>query len=364
MSAEPTGAPAGSRGARRAAPALPAPRGLLSSAVRAALRGTAPTGGLPGRAAAAVRARAGEGEVLADEDLQLALLMLQELHYRGYAGVEADLEWDGAVVTARRVLERALERDLRAVTRAEAGAVLRAVRRPVADEVCAALFDAAAADRGPGLAAHLDRRGTPDQIREFLVHRSVYQLKEADPHSFAIPRLTGRAKAALVEVQADEYGGGRADRMHSALFATTMRALGLDDAEGRYVDHVPAVTLATVTTMSMFGLNRALRGAVAGHLAALEMTSSLPNRRYGNALRRLGAPAEALWFFDEHVEADAVHEQVAGRDLAGGLVEQEPELLPDVVLGAVAGLELDARWAAHVLAAWDAGHSSLRPPAP
>jgi hypothetical protein len=365
VSAEPTGA-AGVPGfshRRDAAPVLPAPRGLLSSAVRAALRGTAPTGGLPGRAAAAVRARAGEGQVLDDEDLQLSLLMLQEQHYRGYAGVAADLEWDGALVTARRTLERALERDLRAVTRDEVGAVVRGLGRPAADEVCAALLDVAATGRGPGLAAHLDRRGTPDQVREFLVHRSVYHLKEADPHTWAIPRLAGRAKAALVEVQADEYGGGRPDRMHSALFATTMRALGLDDAYGRYVDDVPAVTLATVTTMSTFGLNRALRGAVAGHLAAFEMTSSIPNRRYGNALRRIGAPADALWFFDEHVEADAVHEQVAGRDLAGGLAEQEPELLPDIVLGAVACLELDARWAAHVLAAWGGGRSSLRPSA-
>lgn len=41
------------------------------------------------------------------------------------------------------------------------------------------------------------------------MHRSAYQLKEADPHSFALPRVpAGRAKAAFVEIQADEYGGG------------------------------------------------------------------------------------------------------------------------------------------------------------
>ena len=92
------------------------------------------------------------------------------------------------------------------------------------------------------------------------------------------------------------------------------------------------------------------------------MTSSLPNRRYGNAFRRLGAPAEALWFFDEHVAADAVHEQIAGRDLAGGLVEAEPQLLPDVVFGAVACLELDARWGSQLLAAWQDGGTALRRP--
>ena len=84
----------------------------------------------------------------------------------------------------------------------------------------------------------------------------MYQLKEADPHTWAIPRLTGRAKAALVEIQADEYGGGRPERMHSALFARTMRGLGLNDSYGGYVDAVPAISLASVNMMSLFGLNR------------------------------------------------------------------------------------------------------------
>ena len=35
----------------------------------------------------------------------------------------------------------------------------------------------------------------------------------------------------LLEVHHDEYGGGGAKRMHSPLFAKTMRGLGLDDAE-------------------------------------------------------------------------------------------------------------------------------------
>ena len=375
----------GSAGASPAdgAPTLPAPRGPLSTAVRAALLGAAPTGELPALATAAVaRLAADDTAVLADDDAQLSLLMLQELHYRGYDGVDDELEWDAALVTARRTLERQLERVLRTLTRAEVTAVLDRLAGPAvapdaapsagatgghgavvrADDVCAALLDVAAADRGADLAAHLDRHGTTDQVREFLVHRSLYHLKEADPHSWAIPRLSGRAKAALVEVQADEYGGGRPERMHSRLFGTSMHALGLDDGYGRYVDDVPALTIATVTAMSTFGLNRRLRGAVAGHLAAFEMTSSLPNRRYGNALRRLGAPPEALWFFDEHVEADAVHEQIAGRDLAGGLAEAEPQVLPDIVFGAVACLELDARWGAHLLEAWQAGRPSLRQP--
>jgi hypothetical protein len=190
----------------------------------------------------------------------------------------------------------------------------------------------------------------------------VYHLKEADPHTFAIPRLHGEPKAALVEIQADEYGGGRPEWVHAALFAQSMRALGLDDSYGRYVDAVPAVSLAVVNAMSLFGLHRRLRGAVAGHLAAFEMTSTRPNRLYGQGLRRLKADEGALVYFDEHVEADAVHEQIAARHLAAGLVRQDPSLAPDVLLGARTALALDDAASAHLLTSWKAHRSSLRTP--
>jgi hypothetical protein len=197
---------------------------------------------------------------------------------------------------------------------------------------------------------------------EFAVRRSAYQLKEADPHSWALPRLTGPPKAAMVEIQADEYGGGRAPRIHAALFAKAMRGLGLDPAYGAYLDHIPGVTLATVNLMSLLGLHRRWRGAIVGHLALFEMTSSVPNRRYAAALRRLGADDETCDFFDEHVTADAVHEAIAAVDLAGGLARQEPSLTPDILWGAKALVELEDRWATHLLGAWEEGRSSLLAP--
>ena len=41
------------------------------------------------------------------------------------------------------------------------------------------------------------------------------------------PRLRGKAKAALVAVEFDEYGGGRADRMHSQLYADLLDGAGM-----------------------------------------------------------------------------------------------------------------------------------------
>jgi hypothetical protein len=166
----------------------------------------------------------------------------------------------------------------------------------------------------------------------------------------------------LVEVQADEYGGGRPDRMHAALFARTMRGLGLDARYGAYLARLPGITLATVNLMSWFGLHRRLRGALVGHLAVFEMTSSGPNRRYGDGLRRLGFGPDVTDFYDEHVEADAVHESIALWDVADGLARLDPEVADDILFGARALLAVEARWGRYLLSAWSRGQSSLLQP--
>ncbi len=290
------------------------------------------------------------------EDLQLALYCCYELHYRGFDDVDERWEWAPGLLAARSALEERFEASLLEL----AGPVGDGCEPSEMDVVLRALADE---DDAPSVSRFIERDADADQLLEFLVHRSAYQLKEADPHSWAIARLSGGPKAALVEIQADEYGGGRADRVHAALFAKAMRAVGLDDTYGAYLEHIPAETLATVNLMSLCGLHRRLRGAIVGHLALFEMTSSIPNRRYGRGLRRLGfASADATDFFDEHVEADAVHENIAAVDLAGGLARAEPALAGQILWGARALLALDGAWARRLMDAWEDGESSLRAP--
>jgi hypothetical protein len=330
--------------------ALPSARGPISALLLDALQRPAGTPvELPRTGTVA--------DPIADDDLQLALYLCYELHYGALDGVDEDWEWDPGLLAFRAVLERAFEAALRAAVPAP----------PVVapDGVPPALQTLVAAETvppTPALSRFVETRADAEQVRELLIHRSGYQLKEADPHSWAIPRLHGAAKAALVEVQTDEYGAGRADRVHATLFAKAMTAAGLDAAYGAYVDRLPGITLATVNLMSLCGLHRRLRGAIVGHLAAFEMTSSLPNRRYANGLRRLGFDDRATDFFDEHVTADAVHENIAAVDLAGGLVRQDPALGPAILWGARALSALDGMWARHVLGSWELGRSSLRAP--
>src|SRR3954449_10684923 len=328
---------------------LPKPRGPVSAALCADLSAGSTLS--PRTLAAAEGLAAAAPDPLTDEDLQLALAICYELHYRGFEDVDDGWEWQPDLLRLRAVLE---DRHL---------AALRELVLPVAvtdDPVDQQLTAVIAADDGPSLSRYLARHGTLEQWREYLTVRSVYHLKEGDPHSFAIPRLSGRAKSAMVEIQADEYGGGSADRMHSELFAGMMRDLGLDASYGALWDAAPAGAFASVNTMSLFGLHRRWRAAAAGHLAAVEMTSSEPSRRYSTGLKRLGFAERTTIFYDEHVEADAVHEQIASVDMCGSLVAEQPDLAADVLFGAACSLAMDGVAAHHLLGAWEAGGSALR----
>lgn len=284
-------------------------------------------------------------------DLQLALYVCYELHYRGFRSVNPRWEWNPALLHLRGRLEEAF---------------LDAVRRDVGDttpnDTAAAEMDAISLEPvdGNGPSFYLRDHGTWEQMQEYFVHRSVYHLKEGDPHAFAIPRLSGQAKAAFVAIEFDEYGAGRGDRVHQQLYADLMDAAGLDASYLAYLDSVPAEALASVNLMSLFGLHRELRGAAIGHFASTEITSSPGSRRLVDALERLGAPEPCVAFYSEHVVADAVHEQVVRADVVGDLVACEPHLESDVVFGIRARDVVEDRLADHLMACWKAGRSSLR----
>ena len=322
---------------------LPSQRGPMSAALCAVLTGAADAASLP----ADVPAAAPYGE-----DLQLALYLCYELHYRSVAGVDGDLEWDPDLLRFRRLLERRF---------------LAALRSDVAagDDVDGALEPLLVeAVEGVGPSWFLASVGERWQLREFIVHRSLYHLKEADPQSWVIPRLQGQAKASLVTVQHDEYGAGRGDRMHAQLFADTMRELGLDPAYGAYLDVVPAAALAPVNLMSLLGLHRSLRGSAVAQFASVEVTSSPGSARLSAPFARLDGGRAGQRFYDEHVEADAVHEQLIRSELLRYLLDREPDLAADVVFGIQANLLVEDRFADHVLAAWSENRPSLLRPLP
>lgn len=274
-------------------------------------------------------------------DVQLSLYICYELHYRGFAGVDPGWEWNPGLLHLRAQLEDAF---------------LTAVRRDVGD-----ISDADADDEmdrlsrepanGNGPSYHLRDSGTWEQMREYFVHRSLYHLKEGDPHAWAIPRLAGRTKAALA---------GRVEQIQQELFTELLTAAELNPAYLAYIGAVPVEALAVVNLMSLFGLHRAHRGAVVGHFAATAITSSAGSQRLLDALARMDAPQECRAFYAEHASTDAVDEQIVRTDVVGDLIDREPALETDVVFGMRAFEVLEDRLSDHLLRCWTAGESSLR----
>lgn len=312
---------------------IPKPRGGFSEALFAAMRSW------PAEEAAAPHVAPDHAD-----DAAIALWTLYELHYRGFDDADDSLEWHPALLGVRRELEEDLEQRLRS----------RFPGHAASGDFARSFFEYVAAHEGPSLAAYVQRDATEEQVLDLLRLRSVYHLKESDPTTWVLPRLPTGPKAALMELQFDEYGGGDPNRLHSHLFARGLEASGLRSEYGAYVDEAPLEILEQNNAMSLMGLHRRLRSAALGHLAAFEATSSLPSRRLAQGLERLGFPDEMVDYYTEHIEADAVHEQTAVRMVLGALLELEPGLTGDAWWGAFTCLDLEDRVARRLLGQWEA----------
>ena len=289
---------------------------------------------------------------LDDLDFQRALYCIHELHYRGFVGAHPDAEWHPSVMDWWHRLAGRFEAALRAE-----------VPVPVSATGSAgdAIVERIAAFDGPSLSSYVLEHASPEILREFAIHRSAYQLKEADPHTFALPRVHGAAKAAFVTIQMDEYGNGEPGRSHAELFATSMRSLGLDPTYGVYLGRLPAPTLATVNLITHLALHRRLLPALLGHLALFEMTSVEPMGRYAAAMRAIGASDEACEFYDVHVVADEHHGPLARTGLVDAHVGEHPHDAGLAEWGAEVTMAVERRFADRLVSSWSAGRSSLLP---
>src|SRR3712207_6241982 len=106
------------------------------------------------------------------DDAALALYCCYELHYRGFDGVDEDWEWEPTLLGFRREIEGAFLERVQQI----AGAV------PDTTDVVTALLELLAEGAAPSLSRYVADKSTLEQLLEFHVHRSAYQLKAADPH--------------------------------------------------------------------------------------------------------------------------------------------------------------------------------------
>jgi hypothetical protein len=94
------------------------------------------------------------------------------------------MEWEPSLLALRAELESVFESALHH----RIGAPTRDTVAPTHMDL--ALREIADADETPSLSRYVERDAGTQQLLELMVHRSAYQLKEADPHSWAIPRPT------------------------------------------------------------------------------------------------------------------------------------------------------------------------------
>ncbi len=330
---------------------LPAPRGPISTELFACLSGE--PGPVPSRLTELLDALpVTTADARSDEDVQISLWVCYGLTYEGFDGVDERWEWQPSLLAVRGALEAVFERDLLAEAQVPADLT--------PEKVPAFLMERCGATSPAAFLKFMQQDATIEQFKELVITRSIDALHEGDAHTWGIPRVNGRAKAALIEIQADEYGGGMPGRLHAELYAILMSELDLDPEYGAYIEQIPAVALVLHNIRSFFGLHRRWRGGILGNLAATEIGSSLINRHFSEGLARLGGSKRSRWFYDEHILADAVHEQLAAHDMCGAFVADYPAEWERVVIGALATLSVRALFARSVVDPWAAGGTSLR----
>lgn len=191
-----------------------------------------------------------------------------------------------------------------------------------------------------------------EAMRRVVAQRALFFLREPDPWIYAVPTLTGQAKAGLIDLLLDEYGWGKCERMHSSVYANVMTALELDTTLDAYEDATSWQYLATLNHQWMCALDPALSRRLIGTIYLTEADSPGAMTNYLTAWQRLGVSDERVTeFYDLHVHADENHRDVALGEVALPVAEAEgPAAALEIAKGIFDGRALEAEFAAGEIA--------------
>src|SRR4051812_38707788 len=164
---------------------LPEPRGPLSEALASDLTTRTALSRLT--LEHADRAASVPACTLTDEDLQLALAVCYELHYRGFTDVPDAWEWDPALIRLRGALERRHLAALRHLV-----GEIPVTAEPIDRQLTALV----AADDGPSLSSYMAKQGTLEQWRGEPTPRAGEPPQGGGPPTLPHPPPSRRAEAA------------------------------------------------------------------------------------------------------------------------------------------------------------------------
>jgi hypothetical protein len=296
-------------------------------------------------------------EPVDEQDAALTLLRVHDLHVgpladlwqgpnRQHHPVIAELKWrlEGAF------LERIQELDAHR-------------RWDLPDDPVDALRAVQAVDRVPSMYRWLAEEADPEGVRSFLELEGGPDGGFDDLVAQCQVGLEGDAKVELARNYWDEMGRGHEARVHSDLHRTMSEALHL-----RHVarGELPMACLERTLLGSTLATNRWLQPEMLGALGLIELQAGPRCRKVVAALRRIGAPAAAFPFYEEHARADPHHGRAWLDRAVAPLIVEHPELGWRIVRGARWRSTVNARFldAAQVMLCADPSPSGPFGPGP
>ncbi len=319
-------------------PGRAAPRGPLSLAVMTAL--TSPPGSLgPVRPSPDV-------DAVDDGDFHLALFLCLAAQRPGssYPGWEHDDDL--------RELRHRLQRTFVERIRDESRFASPIFAGDPAETV-AALLDHSAASP---VVAHLSRFGSLDQLREYVVHRSVQRCADLAPETGVLTSM--RDHLAREGARPHVARRGALGPSPDMALAEAVAVLNLDPSLGAYVGRVPGITIASANLSTI--LDRCDRTSVAavGVDAVSNRFREESWRKLPLTFGRFGiSPPLRPPRGDGRVKGTADH--AASAALTRSMRSLDQAQRRSLLFGVIAALYLERRFSRHVLKAWTSDRPSL-----
>jgi len=220
-----------------------------------------------------------------------------------------------------------------------------APRGPSPTDACAALRRIARRD-DDGVYDWLAADADDDQLRRFLALEGGPDAGFDDLVAICQVGVGGGAKVVLAANYWDEMGRGQAGDVHTVLHDRMVTALGLPAASR---SRLPQSSLDRVALNGLLATNRWLQPELIGALGLTELQAGPRCRKVVQALVRLGAPAEARPFYEEHATVDPRHGKEWLDGVVGPLVAENPSWAPRIVRGAAWRAEVNRRLFADAL---------------
>ena len=237
-------------------------------------------------------------EPVDDHDAMVTLLAVHDLHVAPLEELTGRVRWQHHPAVAalkcrleERYVARLEDRDGRAAWE-------------LPSEPAAALRSLAAVDRIPPVYQWLAEGASLDELREFLALEGGPDGGFDDLVAMCQVGLSGEPKLELARNYWDEMGHGEAAEVHTELHRRFSRALGIEAVPRA---DQPLEALDRSALGSLLATNRSLQPEMVGALGLIELQAGPRCRKVLEGLQRLGAPADALPFYEVHAVVDPKH---------------------------------------------------------